>query len=352
LRMGILYVELGVKIGDIIPEEAVEKSSLQKLSGKSVALDAYNILYQFIATIRGPDGRPLMDRRGRITSHLSGLFFRTVNFLEEGLLPVYVFDGRPPELKRKTIERRRELRMEALEEYEKALAAKDFEAARRYAQRAASLEAYMVESSADLLKAMGVPYVMAPAEGEAQAAYMASKGSVYASGSQDMDSLLFGSPRLVRNLSIVGRRKLPRRNEYVEVEPEIIHLQKLLESLEITREQLVDIGLLVGTDYSPQVKGVGPKTALKIVKEYGSLEKAVEKGVVEIDFDYNAVRKLFLNPAVTDSYVLEWKPPVEERVYEILVEEFDFSRERVAKALEGLRKAVARKSSSLDAFLS
>jgi flap endonuclease-1 len=210
----------------------------------------------------------------------------------------------------------------------------------------------MVESSADLLKAMGVPYVMAPAEGEAQAAYMASKGSVYASGSQDMDSLLFGSPRLVRNLSIVGRRKLPRRNEYVEVEPEIIHLQKLLESLEITREQLVDIGLLVGTDYSPQVKGVGPKTALKIVKEYGSLEKAVEKGVVEIDFDYNAVRKLFLNPAVTDSYVLEWKPPVEERVYEILVEEFDFSRERVAKALEGLRKAVARKSSSLDAFLS
>jgi flap endonuclease-1 len=352
LREGILYVELGVKIGDIIPEEAVEKSSLQKLSGKSVALDAYNILYQFIATIRGPDGRPLMDRRGRITSHLSGLFFRTVNFLEEGLLPVYVFDGRPPELKRKTIERRRELRMEALEEYEKALAAKDFEAARRYAQRAASLEAYMVESSADLLKAMGVPYVMAPAEGEAQAAYMASKGSVYASGSQDMDSLLFGSPRLVRNLSIVGRRKLPRRNEYVEVEPEIIHLQKLLESLEITREQLVDIGLLVGTDYSPQVKGVGPKTALKIVKEYGSLEKAVEKGVVEIDFDYNAVRKLFLNPAVTDSYVLEWKPPVEERVYEILVEEFDFSRERVAKALEGLRKAVARKSSSLDAFLS
>jgi flap endonuclease-1 len=350
--MGILYVELGVKIGDIIPEEAVEKSSLQKLSGKSVALDTYNILYQFIATIRGPDGRPLMDRRGRITSHLSGLFFRTVNFLEEGLLPVYVFDGRPPELKRKTIERRRELRMEALEEYEKALAAKDFEAARRYAQRAASLEAYMVESSADLLKAMGVPYVMAPAEGEAQAAYMASKGSVYASGSQDMDSLLFGSPRLVRNLSIVGRRKLPRRNEYVEVEPEIIHLQKLLESLEITREQLVDIGLFVGTDYSPQVKGVGPKTALKIVKEYGSLEKAVEKGVVEIDFDYNAVRKLFLNPAVTDSYVLEWKPPVEERVYEILVEEFDFSRERVAKALEGLRKAVARKSSSLDAFLS
>ena len=343
---------MGVKIGDIIPEAAVEKTSLQKLSGKSIAIDAYNILYQFLATIRGPDGRPLMDRRGRITSHLSGLFFRTVNFLEEGLLPVYVFDGRPPELKRETIERRREVRMEAMEEYERALAARDFEAARRYAQRAASLEAYMVESSADLLKAMGVPFVMAPAEGEAQAAYMAAKGSVYASGSQDMDSLLFGSPRLVRNLSIVGRRKLPRRNEYVEVEPEIIHLRKVLEELQLTREQLVDIGLLVGTDYSPQVKGVGPKTALKIIKEYGSLESAVEKGVVELEFDYNAVRKLFLNPNVTDEYVLEWRQPSDEKIYEILVEEFDFSRERVRKALDELRKAAVRKSSSLDAFFS
>ncbi len=343
---------MGVKIGDIIPEAAVEKTSLQKLSGKSIAIDAYNILYQFLATIRGPDGRPLMDRRGRITSHLSGLFFRTVNFLEEGLLPVYVFDGRPPELKRETIERRREVRIEALEEYERALAARDFEAARRYAQRAASLESYMVESSADLLRAMGVPFVMAPAEGEAQAAYMAAKGSVYASGSQDMDSLLFGSPRLVRNLSIVGRRKLPRRNEYVEVEPEIIHLRKVLEELQLTREQLVDIGLLVGTDYSPQVKGVGPKTALKIIKEYGSLENAVEKGVVELEFDYNAVRELFLNPNVTDEYVLEWRQPSEEKIYEILVEEFDFSRERVGKALDELRKAAARKSSSLDAFFS
>ncbi|MEM2034545.1 MAG: hypothetical protein QXL42_00195, partial [Candidatus Caldarchaeum sp.] len=235
---------MGVRLGDIIPEEAVEKTSLKALSGKTIALDAYNILYQFIATIRGPDGRALMDRRGRVTSHLSGLFFRTLNFLQEKVKPVYVFDGRPPEMKRQTVEKRATARRTAGQLYEEALEAGDVEAARRYAQRAASLERYMVESSVDLLKAMGVPYVMAPAEGEAQAAFMAAKGVVYASGSQDMDSLLFGSPRLVRNLSVVGRRKLPRRNEYVVVEPEIIHLDKLLTSLGISRDQLIDIGLL------------------------------------------------------------------------------------------------------------
>ncbi|MCS6783908.1 MAG: flap endonuclease-1 [Candidatus Caldarchaeum sp.] len=341
---------MGVKIGDIIPEQAVEKTTLKKLAGKSIAFDAYNILYQFLATIRGADGRPLMDRRGRVTSHLSGLFFRTVNFLQEGLLPVYVFDGRPPEMKMATVERRLMAREEAGRLYELALAEGDVDAARRYAQRAASLEKYMVESAADLLKAMGVPYVMAPSEGEAQAAYMAAKGSVYASGSQDMDSLLFGSPRLARNLSIVGRRKLPRRNEYVEVEPEIIHLEKVLTGLGITREQLIDIGLLVGTDYSPQVKGVGPKTALKIIKEHGSLEKAVQAGKVSVEFDIDKVRTLFMRPSVTDDYVLGWKEPSEERVVELLVEEFDFSRERVGKALTELKQSLSKKSSSLDAF--
>ncbi|MEM4573761.1 MAG: flap endonuclease-1 [Candidatus Caldarchaeum sp.] len=341
---------MGVKIGDIIPEGAVEKTSLKKLSSKSIAFDAYNILYQFLATIRGADGRPLMDRRGRVTSHLSGLFFRTINFLQEGILPVYVFDGRPPEQKLETVEKRAMAREEAGRLYEMALAEGDIEAARRYAQRATSLEKYMVESASDLLKAMGVPYVNAPSEGEAQAAYMAIKGSVYASASQDMDSLLFGSPRLVRNLSIVGRRKLPRRNEYVEVDPEIIYLDKVLTGLGITREQLIDIGLLVGTDYSPQIKGIGPKTAYKIIKEHGSLEKAVEAGAVTVDFDFNEIRKLFLHPSTTDDYELTWKQPSEERVLELLVEEFDFSRERVLKALNELKQSMAKKSSSLDAF--
>ncbi|HID04946.1 MAG TPA: flap endonuclease-1 [Candidatus Caldiarchaeum subterraneum] len=344
---------MGVKIGEIIPESAVEKISLETLSGKVIALDAFNILYQFLATIRGPDGKPLMDRRGRVTSHLNGLFFRTINFLEKGIKPVYVFDGRPPEEKRATVEKRMEAREEARRMYEQALEAGELEEARKYAQRAATLEQYMVESSVQLLEAMNIPYVKAPSEGEAQAAYMAVKGDAYASGSQDMDSLLFGSPRLVRNLSIVGRRKLPGRKEYVEVEPEIIYLEKTLKGLGITREQLVDIALLIGTDYSPQVRGIGPKTALKLVKQYGSIEKVVELERITLGFEPERIRERFLKPNVTGDYRVEFGEPDEERVIDLLCGEYDFSRERVQKALRELDKAVKqmRGRTSLDAFL-
>jgi len=345
-------LDVGVRIGDIIPAEAVDKTEIRTLGGKTIALDTYNILYQFLSTIRGSDGRPLMDRRGRITSHLSGLFFRTVNLLAEGVKPVFVFDGRPPELKRETIEKRVVSRSEARRQYGEALQAGDLETARKMAQRAAALEQYMVDSSAELLKRMGVPYVMAPSEGEAQAAYMASKGDVYASGSQDMDSLLFGSPRLVRNLSIVGRRKLPGKKAYVEVQPEIIHLDRLLKALSISRDQLIDIGILVGTDYSPPIEGVGPKTALKIVREHGSIENAVSKGVIEIDFDYQSVRSLFKNPSVSDNYRIEWGEVERDEVVQLLCGEYDFSEDRVVKALDMLGKKTGQRGGGLDAYLS
>lgn len=345
---------MGVKLGDIIPPEAVQTITLEALRGKIIALDAFNMLYQFLATIRGPDGRPLMDNKGRITSHLSGLFFRTINLLEKGIKPVYVFDGRPPELKRATVEKRIESREEARELYEKALLAGDIETARKYAQRAATLEEYMLESSKRLLDAMGIPTVQAPSEGEAQAAYMAAKGDVYASASQDMDSLLFGSPRLVRNLSIVGKRKLPGKKAYVEVEPELITLDSLLSSLGITRELLVDIGILVGTDYCEGVKGIGPKRALKLVKEYGSAEKVLEALKVTLEVPPEMIRQIFLRPNVTDNYTLKWKDIDYTAVKSILCDEHDFSSERVDKALAELKVALEKSKgeTSLDAWLS
>jgi len=344
---------MGVRIGDIIPPEAVERTSLKGLAGWSIALDTYNMLYQFLSTIRGPDGRALMDRRGRVTSHLSGLFFRTINLLEEGVRPVYVFDGRPPELKRETIDERMKARRQAAELYTKALEAGRIEEAKKYAQRASTLEEYMVESSVALLDAMRVPYVRAPSEGEAQAAYMAMKGDVHASGSQDMDSLLFGSPRLVRNLSVVGRRKLPGRKEYVDVEPEVIYLDRLLLSLGLSREQLIDIGLFVGTDYSGQVRSVGPKTALKLIREHGTFEKAAESLGVSLDFDPAEVRRMFMQPNVTGSYRIEWGQVSHQEVESILCGEYDFSRERVRKALQELDEALKakRQRPSLDAWL-
>ena len=344
---------MGVKLRDIIPPEAMERISLEALAGKAIALDAYNILYQFITIIRGPDGRPLMDRRGRITSHLSGVFFRTINFMKLGIKPIFVYDGRPPELKMKTVEKREERRAEAAKLYEMALAEGRIEEAQKYAKQAATLNEFIVESSKRLLKLMGVPIVQAPSEGEAQAAYIVKRGDAYASGSQDFDSLLFGSPRLVRNLSIVGRRKLPGRKEYVEVEPEIIYLDKLLDSLGITREQLIDIGILVGTDYCEGVKGVGPKTALKLVKEYGSAEKALKALGKSLERDPAEIRELFLKPSVTEEFEVVWSEPDYDGIKSMLCYEHDFSENRVEKALNELKSALkkSRGVTSLDQWL-
>ncbi len=338
---------MGVDISDIIISREI---SFSELKGKIVAIDAYNSLYQFLSIIRQPDGTPLRDSQGRVTSHLSGLLYRTANYLAEGIKPVYVFDGRPPDLKMRTIEERMKIRTKAREEWEKALERGEIEEARVKAQQASYLTKEMVEDSKKLLDYMGIPWVQAPSEGEAQAAYMASKGDAFASASQDFDSLLFGAPRLVRNMAITGRRKLPRKRVYVEVKPELILLEENLRNLGVTREQLVDIGILVGTDYNPGVKGIGPKTALKLIQKYGTLEKVIEEKGITIE-NYQEIRQIFLNPPVTDDYNLNWKEANEEKLLEFLCEEHDFSRDRVMSAVEKIRSfRKYREQKSLDAW--
>ncbi|AEM37981.1 flap structure-specific endonuclease [Pyrolobus fumarii 1A] len=332
---------MGVNIREIIPPNAIQTLSLDALRGKAVAIDAYNALYQFLAAIRQPDGTPLMDSRGRITSHLSGLFYRTINLIEHGIKVVYVFDGKPPEIKSIEIERRKKVKSEAAKKYEEAIKKGDLEAARRYAQMASRLTEDMVKEAKRLLDAMGVPWVQAPADGEAQAAYMARKGDVWAAASQDYDALLFGAPRLVRNLTITGRRKLPKKDVYVEIKPELIELDKLLKALGITREQLIVIGILVGTDYNPDgVRGIGPKTALRMVKAQPDVRKLLRSlPRNEFPTEPEKIFEYFLNPPVTDEYKLEWREPDEKMIYEILVVEHDFSPERVKNAIQRLKKA-------------
>jgi len=325
-----------------VPKTTVD---LKSLSGKSIAVDAYNALYQFLAIIRQPDGTPLKDSTGRITSHLSGLLYRTANLVEMGIKVVYVFDGVPPSLKEVEIKRRARVKEEALFKYERALQEGKMEEARTYAQMTSRLKDYMAEDSKRLLTQMGVPWVQAPSEGEAQAAHLAKKGDTNYCASQDYDSLLFGTPMLVRNVTISGRRKLPRKPVYVEVIPEIVEMNQVLKELGITREQLIDVGILVGTDFNPEgVKGIGPKTALKLIKQYGSLEKSLPT-LKEADFpvEPQRIREIFLNPEVTDNYKLTWRDPDTESVVEFLCREREFSEERVRKALkkmtEGLKKA-------------
>ena len=346
---------MGVNLRELV-EKVKKQINLKDLNKKVVAIDAYNMLYQFLAIIRQPDGTPLMNRRGEVTSHLSGLFYRTINLLENGIKPVYIFDGKPPELKTAVLEKRLQIKVEAEKRYREALARGDLEEARIYAQQTARLSKEMVDNAKTLLDYMGVPWVQAPSEGEAQSAYMTLKGDAWASASQDYDSLLFGSKRLIRNLAITGRRKLPRKNVYIEITPELILLDEILKEHEISREQLIDIAILVGTDYNPEgVKGIGVKRALKLVKTYGNIERIREiLGKEALPENVDQIKKIFLNPEVTDDYELKWSMPDKEAIIRFLCYEHDFSRERVEKAVERAEKSLKIFSSqtSLESWFS
>ena len=338
---------MGVNLADIITAHEIKFSQLK---GRIVAIDAYNTLYQFLSIIRQADGTPLRDHEGRVTSHLSGLLYRTANYMTDGIKPVYVFDGRPPDLKIRTIGERMKIRMAAHEEWKRALKKGDIETARAKAQQASYLTKDMVDEAKKLLDLMGIPWVQAPSEGEAQAAYMALSGDAYTSASQDYDSLLFGAPKLVRNMAITGRRKLPRRNVYVDVKPELIDLQENLKALGISREQLIDIGILVGTDYNPGVKGIGPKTALKLIKNYSTLEKVMQEKNIVIE-NYEKIKEIFLNPPVTREYTLRWKDVNVDALLDFMCGEHDFSRDRVMSAVEKMMIFKKyREQRSLDAW--
>ena len=225
--------------------------------------------------------------------------------------------------------------------------------ARTYAQATSRLKDMMVDDAKRLLNALGVSWVQAPSEGEAQAAFIAARGDVWGVASQDHDSLLFGAPRMIKNLAITGRRKLPRRDVYVEVEPKIVELTKVLNGLSLTREQLVDVGILIGTDFNPDgVKGIGPKTAVKLIQENGNLENVMAKNPeVRIFPDVNTIRRIFIDPAVTQDYVLKWSKPNEDEVAAFLCGERDFSEDRVRRAVSKMvNVASAAKKATLDSY--
>jgi len=323
---------------DLKPLVKAKQISFHDLKGKVVAIDAYNTIHQFLSIIRQRDGTPLKDAQGRITSHLSGLLYRTANLVEAGIKPVYIFDGKPHPLKLRTLEERKEAREEAEKEWIAALEAGDMEEAFKKAQRTSRIDAEKVQEAKKLLEALGIPYVDAKREGEEQAAYMNAKGDVYAVASQDFDSLLFGAVRLVRNLAITGKRKLPDKQIWIEVSPEEIELKKVLEENGITREQLVDIAILIGTDFNDGIKGIGPKKALQLIKKHGNIENLMEKGIIEKIENYEEVRKIFLEPEINEDYELSWEEVDEERAIELLCEEHQFSKDRVKNALKKYKK--------------
>jgi len=328
---------MGVTLGDV-PKKAV---ALSDLSGKRFAVDAYNAIYQFLSSIRQPDGTPLMDSSGNVTAHLTGIFYRNARLLENGIRPIYVFDGKPPGFKSGVIAERAGRKAEAEAAWKNALEKGDMVSAKKYAQASSRLTPKMVEEGKVLLRAMGIPVVEAPSEGEAQAAQLVIEGVADAVASQDMDCLLFGAPLLLRNLSVGGRRKLPGRNDYVEVEPEFIELESALETLGVSRQQLVWMGILIGTDFDEGVKGIGPKKALKIVRECKSLREAAEKAGAADELDlFEAVEHFFLSPPVEKGAKVQAEKMDKEAIARFLCAKHDFSEERVARTCNAAEKAM------------
>jgi len=338
---------LGVNLTPIVVKRVV---SLDDLRGKSFAVDAFVVLHQFLALIRGRDGSPLTDSEGRVTSHLVGLAFRTTRLIADyGMRLVFVFDGRPPELKRTEVESRREAREKSEEEYRVAVAAGDYKAAFSKAVMTGRLTSEGVADAKRLLDLLGIPWVQAPSEGEAQAAYMAARGDVWASNSQDYDSLLFGAPRLVRYITIQGEEWLPSKGRARKLEPEIIELEDLLQGIGVTREQLIDLSILIGTDFNRGVRGIGPKTALKLIKSHGSIEGLPPEIVAKLPPDVDAIRRIYLKPDVTDKYSLEEGGLDKEGLYGFLCGERSFSRDRVETMVKRMRRA--RGQSSLSRWM-
>ncbi len=334
---------------DLKPLVKSSPITISELSGKVIAIDAYNTIYQFLATIRGITGELLTNNNGEVTSHLSGLFYRNVNLLAEDIKLIYIFDGEPSPLKSKEIDRRRQVKQDALNKYQEAITAGRFEDARKYGQATSVLTDKMVEESKVILTLLGIPYIQAPSEGEAAAAQLTQSNIAFACASQDYDSLLFGAKRLIRNLAISGKRKVPNRNVYVDIEPEIIEQQQLLNETGLNLEQLVDIGILIGTDFNPGgIPGIGPKTALKLVREHNKLEKIEKIEASLANIPYKEIREVFLKQEAPKINGIEFNEINYDALVNFLCTDKNFSVARVNTSLDKVKKSITNRNQSLE----
>ncbi len=330
---------MGLKFKDIVSPKEV---TIKDLRDKILAVDSYNLLYQFLTTIRGPDGSPLTDSKGRVTSHLIGLFNRTTSLMEEGLKLVFVFDGKPPAIKQKTWDKRAEVKKQASLLLDKAKVDGDLAAMKKFSARTVKLTKELIDDAKKVITALGLPIVQAPSEGEAQTAFMVAQGDAYASVSQDYDNLIFGCPTLIRNLSIAGKRKKTGKLGFVTIKPEMIELSSVLEELKLTREQLIILAILVGTDYNPGgIKGIGPKKGLKLVQQHkDNFEKIFEEvhwDEESPDLPWKTIYDTIKDIPVTKDYNLEWNK-IDDDILRELLKEFEFSEQRVNSKLEKLQQ--------------
>lgn len=337
---------MGLHIGDIVPRKEIQ---LAELRGKVLAVDAFNVIFQFLSSIRQPDGTPLMDSKGRVTSHLSGLFYRNVALLKEGIRLVYVFDGEYHPLKSKTHELRQAAKDKAREAHAAAVADEDFIEAGKYARQLSAVNEDMVEECKQILRAMGIAVYQAAGEGEMQCAALVQRGEAWAVASQDYDALAVGGKCLIQNLTLAKTRKTASGTIYIA--PELITYQDTLQSLELDSDQLICVAILVGTDFNPGgVRGIGPKKALTLVREkkypVAIFEELEAQG--KCDFNWQEIFQIFKQPMVSQEKVI-WPEYDRKKILALLVEEHEFSKDRVNKQLDEL-EAVMRSQKQRTLF--
>lgn len=337
------FYVMGVKLKDIIVKKEID---FDDLKGKRIAIDSSNMLYQFLTSIRQPDGSLLTDKEGNVTSHLVGVFSRLTNLMARGINLCVVFDGKPPLLKVRTKEEREYRKQVAEKKLKKAREEEDVESILKYSKQTSRLSRDMVEESKELICALGLPLVQAPSEADAQMAFMNEKNDVWACATSDIDPLLHGAPRLITNLTLSQRRKLPS-GKYVKINPELVKLSDVLNNLGITGDQLIVIAILVGTDYNEGVKGVGSKTALKLVKNHKKFDELFKE--VETNFNWKEIYAIFKRMPVVKNYQLKWKGVDYDKIKKLLVDKHDFSLERVDNSLKKLEKE-DKEQRSLSAF--
>jgi len=329
---------MGLKIAEIIPKKQISWEELKK---KKIAIDSSQMLYQFLSSIRQRDGSPLTNSKGEITSHLLGLSSRIPNLMTKGLKLVFVFDGKPPKLKFKEREAREQRKQEAEKKLKKAQKQKDLESMQRYAKQVSRLDNKIIKNSKEFITALGLPVIQAPSEAEAQAAFMAEKKDVDYVASNDYDALVYGAPKLLFNLTLATRKKLPS-GLYISVQPEFIELKKVLKELEINKDQLLILAILIGTDYNRAgVKGIGSKTALRLVKKYKNFDKLFKE--LNPDFNWKEIYAVFKSMPIMKNYQLKWKNPDHEKIKRILIDKNDFSEDRVNKMLKRLSEHTKQK---------
>ncbi len=323
---------MGVNLSGIVPRKEI---NFDYLKNKSVAIDAFNALYQFLSSIRGQDGSYLMDSKGKVTSHLQGLFSRSLNLIGRGIKLVYVFDGEAPKLKFREQRERSERKVLAEQKYKTALDEENLDEMYKYSKQFIRLNEEMIEESKELISALGIPVVQAPSEAEGQVSFMCKSKLVDFAASQDYDALLFGAPKLVRNLTLSQKRKI-RGGKIVYTFLEFIELQSVLKELKLNQDQMIALGILIGTDFNPGgVKNYGPKKALKLVQENKNI-KDFDKMFKElnVDFDWKEVYEIFTNLPVEKNIKIRWGNVNEDKVVKLLVDKHDFNFERISNSLK------------------